>query len=106
MSQEKERGDVEQALNELVQSTEAGITEGVRSANKRLDAMGVSIKRRAAALRKLAAEQSEDPEPQKTAPVQRQAPGPTSKTAPEPAPEKKVAERNEEIRHNVAGDKK
>jgi len=65
MSEQKERGDVEQALNELVEATRLGIHEGVKAATKRLDALGVPVKRRNGALRQLAAEgvESSDAEP-------------------------------------------
>lgn len=79
MSEQKERGDVQQALNELEQASELGNEEAIKGANKRLDALGVSVKRRAAVLRKLAAEESGDPDPKHAAPVERKAPGPSSK---------------------------
>lgn len=87
MSEPKERGDVQQALNELEQATELGNAEAVKAAHKRLDALGVSVKRRSAVLRKLASEESEEEsqkespkvDPKTVAPVERKAPGPTLK---------------------------
>jgi hypothetical protein len=98
MSEQKERGDVIQALNELVESTRLGSDHGVRAANKRLDAMNVSQKTRAAALRADAlgdpepAEPDQDPDQDvrvieesrpvtvvKELPAERKAPGPSAK---------------------------
>jgi hypothetical protein len=87
MSEQKERGDVEQALNELEEATRLGLTEGIKLANKRLDALGVSSKRRAAVGRRLAAEEAEEastkdeskPDPKVAPPVERKAPGASSK---------------------------
>jgi len=89
MSEQKERGDIEQALNELEEATRLGVSEGIKAAHKRLDAYGVSVKRRAGRLRQVAAEESEVDEPtvvkveksdpKSVPPVERKAPGPTSK---------------------------
>jgi len=82
MSEPKERGDVIQALNELEEATRLGLSEGIKMAHKRLDALGVSAKRRVAVARSIAAEESEEEEPLKAPPVQRSATPPKAKAAP------------------------
>lgn len=78
----KLRPEVEQALNELENAVDFGLTEAEKLAHKRLDALGVSRKERAGYLRKSAAESGEDVVDEETkAPVQRSAaPAPTTVT--------------------------
>lgn len=70
----KLRPEIEQALNELENAVQFGLTEAEKLAHKRLDALGVSRKERVAHLRKEAADAGKDvTDPDTNAPVQRSA---------------------------------